>query len=82
MDKDINRIKVVINSWLRNLRFVVVRAIPTTIHSGQIDMERVLACYNQCIEFVVEKAPTYKQFDRIWSKSCRIPNFCAIPTSS
>lgn len=32
------------------------------IDSGKIDASRVLECYQRYMEFVVEKAPTYKQF--------------------
>ena len=32
------------------------------ILSGKLNVDRVLECYNRYMEFVVEKAPTYKQF--------------------
>lgn len=33
-----------------------------TLRSGKLDVSRVLECYNQYMEFVVDKMPTYKQF--------------------
>lgn len=32
------------------------------LNSGKIDVTRVMKCYQQYMEFVVEKIPTYKQF--------------------
>lgn len=32
------------------------------LRSGKLDVTRVLECYNQYMEFVVDKVPTYKQF--------------------
>ena len=32
------------------------------LKSGSVDIDRVLECYRQYIEFVVDKMPTYKQF--------------------
>lgn len=38
------------------------RALQVALNSGKINVDRVLECYRQYIEFVVEKQPTYKQF--------------------
>ena len=32
------------------------------MESGRLDVRRVLECYQRYMEFVVDKAPTYKQF--------------------
>jgi predicted nucleotidyltransferase component of viral defense system len=45
------------------------------IQSGKLDVERVLECYNRYMEFVMEKAPTYKQFVQNMEMKLQDPEF-------
>ena len=45
------------------------------IQSGKLDVERVLECYNRYMEFVVDKAPTYKQFVQNMELKLQDPEF-------
>lgn len=45
------------------------------ILSGKLNVERVLECYNRYMEFVVEKAPTYKQFVQNMDLKLQDPEF-------
>ncbi len=43
--------------------------------SGKLDVENVLKCYKRYMEFVVEKAPTYKQFVQNIEMKLQDPEF-------
>lgn len=45
------------------------------ILSGKLNVESVLECYNRYMEFVVEKAPTYKQFVQNMDLKLQDPEF-------
>lgn len=45
------------------------------IQSGNLNIEHVLKCYNKYMEFVVEKAPTYKQFMQNMELKLQDPEF-------
>lgn len=45
------------------------------IQSGTLDVERASECYNRYMEFVVEKAPTYKQFVQNMELKLQDPEF-------
>ena len=45
------------------------------IQSGKLNIEHVLKCYNKYMEFVVEKAPTYKQFMQNMELKLQDPEF-------
>ena len=42
---------------------------------GNINIERTLECYNKYMDFVVEKAPTYKQFMQNMELKLQDPEF-------
>ena len=45
------------------------------IESGKLNVDRVLECYNRYMEFVVDKAPTYKQFVQNMELKLQDPEF-------
>ena len=42
---------------------------------GKIDIEKTLECYNKYMDFVVDKAPTYKQFVQNMELKLQDPEF-------
>ena len=49
--------------------------LQVALNSGKINVDRVLECYRQYIEFVVEKQPTYKQFVQNMELKMQDPEF-------
>lgn len=49
--------------------------LQVALNSGIINVDRVLECYRQYIEFVVEKQPTYKQFVQNMELKMQDPEF-------
>ena len=49
--------------------------LQVALESGNIDVARVLECYQKYMEFVVEKVPTYKQFVQNMELKLQTPEF-------
>ncbi len=49
--------------------------LQVAVSSGKIDVDKVLECYRRYMEFVVEKAPTYKQFMQNMELKMQDPEF-------
>lgn len=49
--------------------------LQVALERGGIDVDAVLECYNRYMEFVVDKAPTYKQFVQNMEQKMQDPEF-------